>query len=279
MDPRAEIREQWDAVSRAWQRWQEAYERGGAAVTARLMELAGVRPGQRVLDVGTGLGEPALTVARAVGPRGRVVGIDVSDAMVRLARDRARAAGVSNVDFVDADAESFFPGERFDAVLSRWCLMLAPDRAAILKALRELLVPGGVLAAAVWGPPATAPMVSLAFPVLTERLALPPPPPGQPGPYAMADPERCRAELTAAGFSDVSVVPQDAPFWLAEPAEYARYARDVLPERFRQMLRDRYGSADDPQTWDAVTRLAAARTTAGGRVDLTSTALCLRGTA
>jgi len=77
-----ESRAQWDRLSSAWLRWQDTFERGGATVTTRLMELAELSPGQHVLDVGTGLGEPALTVAREVGPAGSVVGIDVSPAMI-----------------------------------------------------------------------------------------------------------------------------------------------------------------------------------------------------
>lgn len=272
-----DVRDQWDGVSAGWADWLDAFERGGAVVTDRLMRLAGSQPGARVLDVGTGLGEPALTVARAVGPAGTVTGIDVSGEMIRRARERA--GGVANLEFVESDPESLRPGIRFDAVLARWSLMFSPDRIATLRAVRRLLRPGGVLAAAVWAPPAEAPIVSLAFPVLTERLRLPPPPPDQPGPYAMSDPRRCVSELTGAGFTEVSVTPLAAPFWMASPAEYARFARDVLPGRFRRMLRERFGSVDDPDTWAGVERRAAALTGAPGRVDLTSTVLCLRGRA
>jgi enediyne biosynthesis protein CalE5 len=272
-----DVREQWDGVSAGWAHWLDAFERGGSVVTARLMRLAGLRPGQRGLDVGTGLGEPALTMARAVGPTGRVIGIDVSGEMVKRACERAR--GLTNLELVESDVAAFRPRIRFDAVLARWSLMFSPDRIATLQTARRLLRPGGVLAAAVWGKPPEAPIVSLAFPVLTERLLLPPPPPDQPGPYAMSDPHRCASELIAAGFTDVSVTSLAAPFWMSNPAEYARFARDVLPVRFRRMLHERFGSAADPDTWAAVERRAAARTGAGGRVDLTSTVLCLRGRA
>ena len=271
-----ESREQWDSLSAAWLRWQDTFERGGEPVTARLMELGGVRPGHRVLDVGTGLGEPALTAARAVGPTGSVVGIDLSPGMIRLAR--GRALGASNLEFVTADPERFETDRPFDVILSRWCLMLVPDRGATLRALRKLLVPGGVLAAAVWGPAATAPMISLAFAVLGPLLELPPPPPDQPGPFTMADPQQCRTELTAAGYGPVSVVAEDAPFWVASPGEYARFARDVLPPRFQQIMRDRLGSADDRQVWRAVARKAA-EYVEDGRVVLTSRAFCVRGVA
>jgi SAM-dependent methyltransferase len=269
------VREHWNAISAGWMRWQEAFERGGAAVTARLIGLAGIQPGHRVLDVGTGLGEPALTIAGHVGPGGRVLGIDPSDEMVRLAR--TRASGVSNVEFIDADIASFDTDERFDAIVSRWCLMLLPDRVAVLRKLFGLLRPGGVLAAAVWGPAPTAPMISLPFPVLAARLELPPPRPGEPGPYAMADPAVCRADLDAAGFAEVAVVEHAAPFWMSGVEEYVRFARDVLPVRLQRMLAQRFGSVDDPQTWQAVAGLAARYAANGNGVALTSTALCMAG--
>jgi SAM-dependent methyltransferase len=271
-----ESRVQWDSLSAAWLRWQDTFERGGEPVTTRLMELGGVRPGHRILDVGTGLGQPALTAARAVGPTGSVIGIDLSPEMIRLAR--GRALGISNVEFVAADPEHFETGRPFDVILSRWCLMLVPDRGETLRALRKLLVPGGVLAAAVWGPAATAPMMSLAFAVLGPLLELTPPSADQPGPFTMADPQQCRTELTAAGFGPVSVVVQDAPFWVESPGEYARFARDVLPPRFQQIMRDRLGSPDDSQAWRAVAEKAAEHIE-DGRVMLTSRAFCVRGVA
>jgi SAM-dependent methyltransferase len=229
-----------------------------------------------VLDVGTGLGEPALTVARAVGPTGSVVGIDLSPQMLRLARERA--AGVSNVEFVEADPVEFRTDEPFDAIVSRWCLMLVPDRHAVLESMRQLLKPGGVFTAAVWGPPEKAPMISLAFPVLARWLDLPVPSADQPGPFTMADAQQCRTEVTAAGFGPVSVVAEEAPFWVDSPEEYARFALEVLPERFREMLRERLGSVDDPRVWDKIVEKAAEHLD-DGRVALTSRTFCVRGVA
>ena len=111
-----------------------------------------------------------------------------------------------------------------------------------------------------------------------ELLELPSPPPDQPGPFTMADPRQCRTELIAAGYDPVSVVGEAAPFWVASPAEYARFARDVLPPRFQQIMRDRLGSADDPRVWQAVARKAA-EYVEDGRVVLTSRAFCARGVA
>src|SRR5687768_9249315 len=88
---KAAQRANWNALSGGWESWQDRFETAAAPVTEMLLGLGGVRPGQTVLDVGTGIGEPALTVARIVGPTGRVTGVDLAPEMI--ARARRRAAG------------------------------------------------------------------------------------------------------------------------------------------------------------------------------------------
>lgn len=268
----------WDAVSSGWWRWQAEFERGAASVTALLLELGGVVPGQSVLDVGTGIGEPALTAARWVAPRGRVLGIDPSPAMIAVARRRAEDVG--NVDFAEGDAETVsLPAKSFDVALSRWALMFAADRVATLRALAGLLKPGGVLAVATWGPPQAVPMISLAFGVISERLSLEPPPPGLPGPFSMSDPGQVTAELTAAGFNDAEVRAHVVPFRLDSVADFIGFARDVLPPRMKQLLRDRCGSVDDPGVWEAFAQAAKRYVSADGGVSLPATSLCVRAVA
>lgn len=285
IDPVTVKREQaaaWDAISSGWELALGVFERGAASVTERLLELGGVRPGQSVLDVGTGLGEPALPAARLVGPSGRVVGVDISPAMLEVARRRARTAdGAAPVDFVVADLESIdLPARSFDVALSRWGLMFAVDHVAAFRSLLRLLVPGGVLAAAVWSTPPRAPMMSMGYSVLSERLELSPPPPGTPGPFSMADPERVASELAEAGFAEVSVSEFVVPFRLETPQEYAAFNRAVSPPALLRSIRDRFGSEDDPGTWQAVAAAAARHADAGSPgLSLPSTALCLRAVA
>jgi SAM-dependent methyltransferase len=275
---KAEQRENWDALAAGWDSVMATFERSAAPVTDRLLGLGGVRPGLSVLDVGTGLGEPALTAARIVGRTGSVVGIDISPAMVEVAR--SRAAGVPNLRYFATDLESIdLPAHSFDVVLSRFSLMFAVDHVALFRSIARLLVPGGTLAAAVWGEPSAVPMMALGYAVLGERLQLPPPPPGLPGPFSMSDPRRLAEELTAAGFVNVSVAEFVVPFRLASAEEYVWFTKAVLPPRLRHLLRDRAGSEDDPETWQAV-RVAAQRYGSnGGDLSLPSTALCFRAVA
>ncbi len=268
----------WNAISAGWLSCQDDFETGGAAVTARLLELAGVGAGQRVLDIGTGTGQPALTAASVVGPTGRVTGIDLAPEMIARARDRA--AGLGQVEFVVGDVEAQeFPSAAFDVVLSRWGLMFAVDRVAMFRTLARVLVPGGVLAAAVWAEPALAPMMSLGFRVIAERLGLPPGPPGAPGPFSMADPETVTAELTEAGFGAVAVTRFQVPFVLESPDRYIEFSKVVSPPSLKDMLRERFGSADDPRTWAAVGAAVEPYRGPDGEVSLPSTALLLRAVA
>jgi ubiquinone/menaquinone biosynthesis C-methylase UbiE len=120
--------ESWDSAAVGWKEWSEFNDRADRHISERLVELAGVRPGSRVLDVAAGYGEPALTAARRAGPEGRVVATDISAEMLELGRERAAAAGLGNVEFMQSDASGLdFPHESFDAAVSRWGIIFEPD--------------------------------------------------------------------------------------------------------------------------------------------------------
>jgi SAM-dependent methyltransferase len=277
------IREQqrsvWDGVALGWRRWGPEFERGAAIVTERLLELAGAAPGQRVLDVGSGSGEPALSAARAIAPGGRVVGVDLSPAMVAAARAAAAATGTGNVEFVVGAVETAaLPRRSFDVALSRWALMFAADRVELLRAVAGLLNPGAVLAAAVWAQPQRVPMISLAFRVISAHLELGPPPPG-PGPFTMSDPAAVAVELADAGFDGVELREQSVPFRLSSIDEFARFSRDVLPPGMRRVLEERCGSVDDPAVWAAFRDAAREYEGPDGGVSLPSDCLCIRAVA
>lgn len=272
---RAQQRANWDAVSTGWAKWSDRIERGAAPVTARLLELAGVRPGQAVLDIATGYGEPALSAARLVGASGRVVGVDGSPGMLETAR--RRAAGLHNVEFVVGDVESTGqPAGAFDVALSRFGLMFAVDHVVAFRGVADALVPGGVLAAATWGPPATH-QVNRGPAALGELLELPAPAPGSPGMYSMSDPAPLADELAAAGFVDVSVTEQIAPFVFDSVEEYVGFYQANLPPPILDLVRGRFGAVDAPEAWTQVARAVDEHVDEDGSLSLPSIALCLRG--
>ena len=116
------------------------------AVTRRFFREAGISSGMKVLDIGSGPGDVALTAAELVGPEGAVVGVDVNPAILETAQTRAQAAGFTNVEFVAGDARTLDLGNDFDAITGRLVLMYMADPADALKQLATRLRPGGIVA-------------------------------------------------------------------------------------------------------------------------------------
>src|SRR3989442_7186819 len=198
-----------DGWNRSWNLWDQAAQH----LNERLVDLARIRPGHRVLDVGTGLGEPAFTAARRVGPNGSVVATDLSRALLSLAHEEAIRLGLRNVEFREMDAEEpDLPAQSFDAALCRWALMFFPELVAALTRLRELLVPEGRFAAAVWGSPENVPFTSVPMGVIRRVLQLPPPPAGTPGTFSLADEHLLERSFTQAGFGEVAIEPHTLTF-------------------------------------------------------------------
>lgn len=168
-------RQQWDNAATGWRNWAKLIDGATSGISERLVELAGVEPGSRVLDVAAGYGEPSLSAARTAGAEGGVVATDISPEMIAFGRERAAAAGLENIEFVESDAASLaFPKASFDAALSRWGIIFEPDGEAAAGRVRDFLKPGGRMAISSWGAPDRVPF--LAIPMRTRDAA----PPGAP---------------------------------------------------------------------------------------------------
>lgn len=227
------LRREWREAATGWQRWLEVLEADQAMpqLARRLLGAIEPSPGDHILDVGTGYGEPGLTVARAVAPDGHVILHDLSGEMLALARDRANDADLGDVEveFVEGDADELaLPAGSLDAVISRSALMYLADPAGSLSRLRTGLRRGGRLAASTWADPAQVAMAA-PIPVIVRLLDLPPPPTGRPGLFALADPRRLHEVATAAGFAEVELHTATAVFEFATPAEATRFMRDCAP--------------------------------------------------
>lgn len=269
-------RRDWTDAARGWRKWWPTMEEGVGVVSERLADLAEIGPGDRVLDVATGIGEPALLAARRVAPTGHVVGTDIAPGMIELARERAAEAGVDNVEFVEVDAEELeFPDGQFDAVLSRFGLMFFPDLAEALGRIRRALVPGGRLAAAVWPQPERAPIASLAFRVVAQELELPLPGPGVPGPFSLADIPALEAAIDAAGFDDVrsETVALEVEFDSAE--EYGAFMHAIAAP-IHGMLAQRTPE-QTKAVWDGIVDAARQFERDAGTVVMPGEAVCVVG--
>ena len=226
----------WNNAAPGWKQMWTILERAAQHVSNRLVELAQLKAGDRVLDIASGSGEPAVTAARKVGPDGLVVATDQSPAMLELARERAAALGLNNIKFVVTGAEELAVEERdFDAALSRWGLMFVGDLDAAARRIAQLIRPGGRLATAVWGPAGKVPMISLGDDAVRDLAKLPPPPPNALGPLKLADTKPLQRALAAAAFKDIRIEPINVRFEFESPQAFAEQRRAVSTP-FRMML-------------------------------------------
>jgi ubiquinone/menaquinone biosynthesis C-methylase UbiE len=268
----------WDSVAAGWQQWSEFAERAYAPISERLVELAGVQPGDRVLDVAAGYGEPSLTAARAVGPGGMVVATDISPEMLAFGRERAAAAQLDNVEFVEANATSIdLPAASFDAAVSRWGIIFEPEAEQAAARVRSLLKPDSRFAISSWGTPAEVPFLSLPMRVVRELFDAPAPPPDLPGPLSRPTEQALADLLGEAGFTTVEVERAEVVFDFDSADHFTAYARAIAaPVR---ALIEQHAPADPDAAWEAITRAATALAGDDGRVRMTNAVLLATGRA
>ena len=275
-DDKASVRREWTAAAAGWQKWLRTLEAedAGPAVTRVLLERARLQRGDHVLDVGSGYGEPGLSAARTVGPDGHVTCLDISGDMLAFAETRARAAGLSNVSFVEADIEALeLAPASLDVVLSRATIMYISNPLETLRRLHTALRPGGRLAVAVW---ATPDKVAFATPVavMIEALGIEPPAAG-PGPFALGSDGLLEGLVRDAGFTDVVAGTALAVYETATAEACTEWIRDVAPP-ITELI------ADQPEpvrqdVWDRVTRAWDPFRGPHGTVRLPCTALYVSG--
>jgi SAM-dependent methyltransferase len=245
---------EWGAAAPGWKDWGHVIGPELQPISDRMMELAEIRPGQQVLDVATGLGEPAVTAAHLVGPSGRVIAIDIAPQMLDIARMRVNELGLHNIDFREMDAEELdLPEQSFDVILCRLGLMYLPNLQTSLERMRNLLVPGGRVTAAVWGPAQKVPFVSMPMAVAMRELQVPPPP-GMPGPFSLADTDRVAQVLTQAGFTQVYTEPMTLTLDWTSIDEYVRFLQEVLVQI--DALLARYPVERQAEVWRAIAKAA-----------------------
>ena len=229
------MRDNWATGAEGWVRNEGIFDAVFAPFTAAILGVADLRSAQRVLDVGCGAG---TLLEAAVAAGADAVGVDISSGMVEAAQRRVPTATVITADAQTADLLAAAPGAPFDRVVSRFGVMFFDDPEAAFINIRSATASGGRLAFVCWREGETE-MFSLGLRALTARLAEPPalPVPGEPGPMGLANAERLREVLTVAGWSDVTIEPND------QLCDYSIGGSDGVEERLAVALSGMVGRA------------------------------------
>jgi SAM-dependent methyltransferase len=203
---REAIVERWERAAAGWGKRADQVRAYGMAASAWMIEHADLQPGHRVLELAAGPGDTGFLAAELIRPGGTLISSDHSEAMLRLARQRAQAFGIDNVEFQQLDLEWIdLETASVDAVLCRWGLMLVVDSGAAAREMRRVLRPGGRVALAVWDEPEHNPWAAVPIRALIALGHAEAPPPDAPGMFALAPPGRLSELLQSAGFVDVVV--------------------------------------------------------------------------
>ena len=263
----------------AWRRYDPDEQRLTAHISERLLDLAHIGPGSRVLDIASGRGEPALRAAARVAPGGHVVGTDRSDALLDFARARAAASSLTHLHLVETAAETLagVADHAFDAALCRWGLMFFDRPVEALQSARRCLKPGKPLVLAVWAAPDQVAWWSMPRAVLARHVKLSPPGDSAANPCRYAASETLRARLAEAGFAFEhqeslytplmeAPTPQGLVDWAVAfglPAELADQPDAVRAAWHADMLAEaaRYREPDGLYRLGGITRLVVARAT------------------
>lgn len=255
--------DQWQTAAEPWHRWGPTLEAWLGAATETMLDMAGVGPGSRVLDVAAGAGGQTLAAARRVGPDGHVLATDISSNILAFAEHNAREAGLHQVETRVVDGEQLdVPSGTFDAAISRVGFIYFPDQDTAFAGMRRALRSGGRLAGIVYSTPEANRFFSIPIQIIRGRAQLPAPAPGQPGPFSLGAPGVIETVYERAGFTDVEVRRVAAPVRLPSTAEYVRFARESFGA-LHQMLAG-LAEAEREEAWSEIERELSQYETAEG---------------
>jgi ubiquinone/menaquinone biosynthesis C-methylase UbiE len=256
-DLRQGLHAMWAAVATGWDEHADFVDKRGRALTGKLLDLAAVQAGDRVLELACGPGGLGLAAAERVDPGGAVVLSDVATEMTTIAGRRAAALGLDDVTTAVLDIERIDqPDASYDVVLCREGLMFALDPAQAAREIRRVLRPGGRLALAVWGPRERNPWLGAVLDSVSAQVGAPVPPPRIPGPFALEDAAKLGGLLENAGLRDVTVTEVPVPlevdsfdeWWRRTTALAGPLAKmlELLPEDATRELEARAREAAKP---------------------------------
>jgi ubiquinone/menaquinone biosynthesis C-methylase UbiE len=272
-------REGWDSVAGGWKEWWALIEKGAQKLSQRLIELAEIKPGQRVLDIATGIGEPSITAAKVVGNRGHVLATDISRQMLANAKERATSLRLQDIiEFKETDAENLdLANSSFDAALCRWGLMLFPNLDTAIGKIYSSLVSGGRFAAAVWADATKVPIINLVTRIIGSQVQMSDPPQGVPNPFSLSDTNKLENSLARAGFRDIQIDTEIVTFEFESGGDYCRYCQAVSVSARTALSKVTEERKED--VWRKVAEEATRNYgTANGPIKMDNESICIVGT-
>jgi SAM-dependent methyltransferase len=221
-------RQQWQTAAEPWYRWGPTVEEWLGQATEMMLDMAQVGSGSRVLDVAAGAGGQTIAAARRVGPGGYVLATDISSNILGFASQAARQEGIGNVETRVMDGESLEELEQdsFDAVISRVGLIYFPDQHKALSGMWRALKPGGRIASVVYSTAQNNEFFSIPVSIIRMRAQLPPPLPGQPGPFSLGGIGALEEAYRRAGFREAQTRVVPSPLRLSSATECVRFERE-----------------------------------------------------
>ncbi|MBC7884480.1 MAG: class I SAM-dependent methyltransferase, partial [Saprospiraceae bacterium] len=243
--------DQWQAAAEAWYRWSPTLNQWLGRATDELLDMAGISGGHRVLDIAAGAGEQSITTAKKVGPTGYVLATDISSNILEYAKQTAATAGVNNIETKLMDGENLtLEDETFDAVISRVGLIYFPDQQKALKEMLRVLKPGGKVAAIVYSTPEKNKFFSVPVSIIRNRAKLPPPLPGQPGPFSLGAEGVIEKAFSQAGFKNVNSKLVDSPLLLSSAKECVRFEKESFGALHQMM--SSLTDSEKESVWDEI---------------------------
>lgn len=243
--------QQWQEAAEAWYRWSPLLHRWLGNTTNKMLDMAEVTIGQKVLDIAAGAGEQSITAAKRVGPTGGVLATDISANILEYAKQMAVQAGISNIKTAVMDGENLtLEDETFDVVISRVGLIYFPDQQKALKEMLRVLKPGGKIAAIVYSVPEKNTFFSVPVSIIRNRAQLPPPLPGQPGPFSLSQKGVIENAFSMAGFKNVTSVLVNAPLICASAKECLQFEKESFGALHQMM--SGLSETDKAAVWDEI---------------------------
>ena len=244
-------KQQWQTAAHAWYSWSSTLEQWLGEGTEIMLDMAAVGYGSAVLDIAAGAGGQTVAAARRIGTHGSVLATDISSNILEYAAQTAHARGFKNIETRIMDGEEIdLPADSFDAVISRVGLIYFPDQHKSLTRMHQVLKPGGKAAAVVYSTAQNNKFFSIPVSIIRQRAQLPPPLPGQPGPFSLGNPGVLEAAFTRAGFSQVEPRLIPAPLRLPSAAECVRFERESFGA-LHQML-SALPESEQNAVWDEI---------------------------